>query len=384
MSVPTTLPTAQELAVARYETSTAVRNLAVAAAVSAWLSQNPDSIAQNFMGGLLTRLRAIVSGARRRVVDGADDYVAASMRAQKLDVVQAAKIDVAGFDQEASDGRNLDNLLYEVVIDAKVRIATGTEPKQALRESGMMLERIVSTQIMDASRAADQVSIVTLEPAPNAELPSTVPKIDAGYAGSENALPPKEIREVVEPTKKAAKLDKYGNPMGGRFGYIRMLNLPSCGRCALLAGRWYGWNAGFKRHPMCDCIHIPCLVANPEADLKLIDPRSYFNSLSEADQNKYFGVAASKAIRGNPDDPFSQADIYQVVNATSRKGAVYTAGGKKYTREGTTRRGIYGGRNGAGQRVRGGRLTPEQIYKDADGDRIEALRLLRKYGYIVS
>lgn len=32
-------------------------------------------------------------------------------------------------------------------------------------------------------------------------------------------------------------------------GYVRMLVSPSCSRCAVLAGRWYRWNAGFARHP---------------------------------------------------------------------------------------------------------------------------------------
>lgn len=32
-------------------------------------------------------------------------------------------------------------------------------------------------------------------------------------------------------------------------GYVRMLTAPSCSRCAVLAGRWFKWNAGFQRHP---------------------------------------------------------------------------------------------------------------------------------------
>lgn len=34
-------------------------------------------------------------------------------------------------------------------------------------------------------------------------------------------------------------------------GYIRTLSGPSCGRCAILAGKWFKWDAGFDRHPQC-------------------------------------------------------------------------------------------------------------------------------------
>src|SRR5690349_7711437 len=40
-------------------------------------------------------------------------------------------------------------------------------------------------------------------------------------------------------------------------GYVRMLNTPSCSRCVILAGKWFRWNAGFDRHPKCDCRHVP-------------------------------------------------------------------------------------------------------------------------------
>lgn len=34
-------------------------------------------------------------------------------------------------------------------------------------------------------------------------------------------------------------------------GYVRALRAPSCARCAILAGRWYRYSAGFDRHPHC-------------------------------------------------------------------------------------------------------------------------------------
>lgn len=87
-------------------------------------------------------------------------------------------------------------------------------------------------------------------------------------------------------------------------GYYRMANAPSCGRCAVLAGAWYRWNAGFKRHPGCDCVHVP--VGDKDAALKdspdlKANPREYFDSLSEREQNRLFGAAESDALRKGAD-----------------------------------------------------------------------------------
>jgi hypothetical protein len=51
---------------------------------------------------------------------------------------------------------------------------------------------------------------------------------------------------------------------------------------------------------------------------------------------------------------------------------MYTAGGQQLTR---SARGI----RGAG----GVRLMPEQILREAKGDRSEALRLLKRFGYLI-
>ena len=167
-------------------------------------------------------------------------------------------------------------------------------------------------------------------------------------------------------------------------GYVRMLNPPSCSRCAVLAGKFYRWNAGFERHPGCDCRHIPSSEAL-SGDLTT-DPQAYFESLSEPEQNRIFTNAGAEAIRDG-------ADIGRVVNA--RRGMSTAArgtsgrrmlvseevGGRQVfvTRESTTRR-------GAASRTRTGRnmsarLMPESIYEVAD-DREDALRMLRLHGYI--
>src|SRR5690606_41067797 len=70
------------------------------------------------------------------------------------------------------------------------------------------------------------------------------------------------------------------------IGYVRMLQPPSCSRCAILAGRIYRRNAGFLRHPLCDCIHIPTTEAAGR-DLTT-DPRAYFDSLTKEQQDRIF------------------------------------------------------------------------------------------------
>jgi hypothetical protein len=150
------------------------------------------------------------------------------------------------------------------------------------------------------------------------------------------------------------------------LGYERMLNLPSCSRCIILAGQVYAWSDGFERHPNCDCVHRPIYSIEDYRDRRSRrTAKQVFDSLSRAEQDRVFGKAAAQAIRDG-------ADINQVVNARRGISAAGT------TTEGT-RRGIAARRRGRGTP----RLTPEEIYRLADGDRQKVIALLREHGYIV-
>lgn len=164
-------------------------------------------------------------------------------------------------------------------------------------------------------------------------------------------------------------------------GYVRMLNPPSCSRCAILAGKFYRWNRGFQRHPRCDCRHIPS-SENLAGDLTT-NPDEYFRSLSRVEQDKAFTKAGAQAIRDG-------ADISQVVNA--RRGMTTAQFGSrtaKVTTEGTTSRGVAGKNFGDLRKVSGERnrrssrprVMPETIYEVAT-DRADAIRLLRLNGFI--
>jgi hypothetical protein len=143
-------------------------------------------------------------------------------------------------------------------------------------------------------------------------------------------------------------------------GYVRMAVGKTCSRCLILAGRRYRWNQGFDRHPRCDCIHIP--AREDSADDLRTNPRGAFDAMSREEQDRTFTKVGAEAIREG-------ADMNRVVNA--RRG-MYVAGGRQFTTEATTRRGA--------NRIR---LMPEQIFREADGNRGETLRLLRLHGYIV-
>src|SRR5699024_4678625 len=165
--------------------------------------------------------------------------------------------------------------------------------------------------------------------------------------------------------RQAAGVDIVARP---QVGYVRMLNPPSCSRCAILAGKWFRWNAGFLRHPNCDCVHVPSTagsLAAAKSEGLIADQYEYFNSLSESEQDDVFGKADAQAIRDG-------ADMNQVVNA--HRGMTRNG---NFTSEGTLR-------GWASQNLKTGqkRMTPELIYNMA-GSREEALELLRHHGYLL-
>lgn len=184
-----------------------------------------------------------------------------------------------------------------------------------------------------------------------------------------------------------------------RVGWVRMLNPPSCSRCAVLAGKWFKWNQGFERHPKCDCRHIPAQEAD-YADVTLSGDK-WFHTLSTAEQDRIFTKAGAQAVRDG-------ADLGQVVNARRGMRRAQLYGHDAFiTLEGTTRRGLAfeslarrGGtvrtpeelairhtktgpelRRVHRERARSPRVMPETIYQIAP-TREEAIRLLKAHGYL--
>lgn len=268
-----------------------------------------------------------------------DAYVTAALKEQGTDPAASGRVNPGGFVGVAGDGRSLTTLFDEPRIQVKTAIGQGTKPADAFDSAMFSLTRMAVTAVQDVGRVSVGVATVARRHAD---------------------------------------------------GQVRQLNPPSCARCAILAGRWYRWDAGFDRHVNCDCIGIP--VAENVANDLTTDPMEAFRAgqIGSYDKDGKFRSGLSRAETQALHDG---ADIGQVVNA--HRGGIQVAGVHKrfkFTREGITRRGIAGKRLiAAGEdtskvdgfhRVRIPRITPEQIYRDAR-DREDAIRLLRRFGYLI-
>jgi hypothetical protein len=266
-------------------------------------------------GRVVTAVRSAMRGAAR----GAQDYAGAAARGWGEDPDPAGELVAAAFALTASDGRPLESLLGSPAAEVDAFVAQGKPFDQAAEVGRRHLQRIVATQVADAGRVATGVAVAA-------------------------------DRKLV--------------------GYVRHLTLPSCSRCIVLAGVWYRWNAGFERHPQCDCVHVPAAVA---ADP--LSPREIYDSLDD-EQRRQAGWSGhdQRAVEDG-------ADLFQVTNYKRALKTVNVAGvPTKTTAVGTSRRGLAGKR---GAKVR---LTPEAIYLDADRlglDRDATIGLLRKHGYIL-
>lgn len=166
----------------------------------------------------------------------------------------------------------------------------------------------------------------------------------------------------------------------GLDGYFRKLRTPSCSRCAVLAGAYYKHSEGFLRHPKCDCVHVPAAKPYDDAAFDSTEAirRGQITGLSEAERTAILDHGA---------------DVSQVINAR-RKGAVSLTQmfGQtvETTTSGTSVRGLagktlgdlqtQGGRYRVAKRAR---LTPDEIFRQADGDKALARRLLERNAYVV-
>lgn len=364
---------ARETAAAHYQERKDLVDAARAAGRRLWTRVDPGDLGSWLTG--VGRLLAILTGAQRAAAEQADRYADAVLGEQGITAAPRGAVVPSALAGIASDGRPLETLLWSPVASARMAIGTGATEERALAVGRSVLDMIVGTQVADAGRVADGIAIV--------------------------ARP--------------------------EIGYVRMLTPPSCSRCVILAGRFYRWQDGFERHPLCNCEHVPARE-DTAGDLRT-DPAAYFRSLDPEQQAKVFTAAGARAIRDG-------ADMNQVVNARRGAAGLSKAGGRVteeeqrlirggrgrgrlqrtsvfgqdvlVTSEGTTTRGLAGQRlaqqggrvvtesaetvtrrtrDGDVQRtvrrrrVQTPRLMPESIYELAK-DRAEAVRLLRRFGYI--
>lgn len=275
-----------------------------AAVRTMWRRVDRDNIARSWSAALPVVL-VVLERAQGMAAARADSYLDALGEAFGVDAA-GDRLRPGMLAGVASDGRDLAGLMFRPAVSALGTIARGGTPAQGMAAGLFTADLLTRTQVADAGRAADVAALVA--------------------------------RRTMT-------------------GYVRVLSLPSCSRCVILAGRRYRWNSGFNRHPRCDCVHLAVPSASAADDL-ITRPRAYFDSLTAAEQDRVFTAAGAQAIRDG-------ADPAKVVNA--RRGIQTAADGRLYTTE------------AAGRRPR---LMPEQILREARGDRTEAVRLLRLHGYI--
>ena len=168
------------------------------------------------------------------------------------------QFDVAAFATVTEDGRTLDGLAAGAVSQARIAVGAGASTATALATAGQWLQLVTANEIRATSHAAATATV------------AATPTIT---------------------------------------GYVRMLNLPSCSDCIILAGKWFRWNEGFQRHKRCDCQHVP--AAEDAAGDMTTDPYVAFNSMSASQQDRAFGRTEAQAIRDG-------GDIFRVVNLRNR------------------------------------------------------------------
>lgn len=157
-------------------------------------------------------------------------------------------------------------------------------------------------------------------------------------------------------------------------GYIRHLALPACRLCIPLAGRFYAWNAGFRRHFGCDCVHVP--VTSVTAGDKLrTDPRAYWDSMTPAQKVEVAGAETAKAIDEHG------VDLIRALNTKNRTKKKRLFDGnlidfESETVEETRRRTL------RMLRSDGARPSVEDIVKASGDDRERATAWLTEAGYL--
>lgn len=173
--------------------------------------------------------------------------------------------------------------------------------------------------------------------------------------------------EIQDAGRSAAQAEIVNRP--DWQNYVRLLVPPSCKRCVALAGRIYRDLDGFERHPGCDCVHVPV------QDWEEAHDRGLVSSAQEAFEKGHIRDLTKAEQQAITDG----ADINKVINSSS---GIYVAdvGGRKVkaTRYGTTKRSAWR-KNNPNLLLR---LRPEAIYRIANSDREEAIRLLKLHGYL--
>ncbi|WP_369167784.1 hypothetical protein AB5J49_07930 [Streptomyces sp. R28] len=332
------MATARRLALRHYRRQQRITRLTANQIQELWRLLDVSDLTGSWKAGIGRRMAQVVAAGQLASAGLADDYVDEVADVEGGDPERAGAVRPSAFAGFAADGRALDSLLYLSVITTKQAIGGGLDTQDALMRGLRQALTLSSSEVTQAGRGA----------------------VGASMAG----------KRTIQ-------------------GYVRVVNPPACARCIVLAGKEYGWNTGFQRHPKCDCVHLPTTLIARRQYRGYIDPQSYFGNLSRAEQDRIFTAAGARAIREG-------ADIGQVVNARRGMYTSTTYGRTlRATREGTTTRGHFYRQERARDIARGRvpanigrqyrltspRLMPEEIFELAES-RDEAIAMLRRFGYL--
>lgn len=273
-----------------------------------WSKVRPESVARDW-ARLLPRVTAYVQAGQLHAAEGSHTFMRELLGRE---AEGAPEIDPGQFASQAPDGRSVTGLLARAAPSAIRAQRKGFSPRAVMARAAAFLDMAVRTVVADTGRQADQVAMVANK---------------------------------------------------GVRAYVRVVELPACSRCIILAGREYGVSSGFLRHPRCDCTMEPVTRKNRPSPL---DPVALVESMSPAQRRKTFGEAGAKAIADG-------ANVSSVVNARKSMAQVEQFGRTvQVTYTGT----------GSRRKKRPPRLMPEEIYRLAGEDRDHAIRLLYKNGFL--
>ncbi|MFD8611402.1 hypothetical protein [Streptomyces sp. NPDC059631] len=320
-----------ELASERHALVRSVNQAVITSIQAIWGDVPPNRILSAMHGEAGRAVLAAVTSGQLAVAQGAELFVSASLMAQGAPAAPVGRFVPEALVGFASDARPLASLLYLPSITTARALAAGESEAVAMLRGINQLAMITATQIADTARIATSVAM---------------------------AAHPRCI------------------------SYVRVVKLPACARCIILAGRQYSYSTGFKRHPKCDCGMQPMTDEEWRAS---DSPEDLIRQMSPEEQRKRLGAAGVKALENG-------ADLGQIVNARRGMATATTSRGPlRVTTEGTTKRGIGGKALNSGfqknpgqryERAKEARLMPETIFKLAGGSREHQIAMLRKHGYI--
>lgn len=238
-----------------------------------------------------------------------------------------------------------------------------------LEDLAQAIEASIFAGVSSAGFAISEPLVATIDrlvPAPAQDLPAPWWGDPTPFIGNVMQLVASEVQDAG---RSAAQTSLFATEESQTRYYARVLVPPTCKRCVLLAGRIYQDLEAFERHPGCDCenVEVDSPAAAREAGILVTAAEAYERGWIRA-----LTVAERAAIEDG-------ADIHKVINSSSGIQTADLFGHRvSATTYGTTKRSRWRKRNPS----RLVRLRPESIYRIAAGDRVEAVRLLRLYGYL--